>query len=111
MPNLDFGLIQFGRSASLKFDVVNESCCVVSFQLQQVVKEKKIFMVSVYNAVYCSSPFQARFKCLASYYYRITVVLVSILLVRENFSHTPVSPSLWNVNLMNQVDFAPLFSS
>ena len=50
--NLDFGLIQFGRSASLKFDIVNESHCPVSFTLEQLVKEKKIFMVSLYSVTY-----------------------------------------------------------
>lgn len=47
VDNLDFGLIQLGHSASLHFEVINESHCTVSFQLQQLVKQKKVFMVSV----------------------------------------------------------------
>ena len=45
--SLDFGLIQFGRSSTLKFDIINESHCHVSFQLNQVVKDKKVFIVSL----------------------------------------------------------------
>ena len=51
VENLDFGLIQLGRSASLQFEVINESHCTVSFQLQQLVKQKKVFMVSTWYAV------------------------------------------------------------
>lgn len=51
VENLDFGLIQLGRSASLQFVVINESHCTVSFQLQQLVKQKKVFMVSTWYAV------------------------------------------------------------
>ena len=47
MDNLDFGLIQLGRSALLQFEVINESHCTVSFHLQQLVKQKKVFMVSL----------------------------------------------------------------
>ena len=47
VANLDFGLIQFGQSAALKFDLINESHTTATFQLQKLVKEKKMFIVSV----------------------------------------------------------------
>ena len=48
VENLEFGLIQLGRSVSLQFEVINESHCTVSFHLQQLVKQKKVFMVSTW---------------------------------------------------------------
>ncbi len=48
VDNLDFGLVQLGRSVSLQFEVINESHCAISFQLQQLVKQKKVFMVSAW---------------------------------------------------------------
>ena len=36
-PSLNFGLIQLGKSASLKLVVANESNCTVHYLLQQLV--------------------------------------------------------------------------
>ena len=58
VDNLDFGLIQLGRSASLQFEVINESHCTVSFHLKQLVKQKKVFMVSLS----ASSDFACKYK-------------------------------------------------
>ena len=63
MDNLDFGLIQLGRSALFQFEVINESHCTVSFHLQQLVKQKKVFMVSIIITIlYASSDFAYKYQ-------------------------------------------------
>ena len=82
MDNLDFGLIQLGRSASLQFEVINESHCTVSFHLQQLVKHKKVFMVSLS----ASSDFACKYKYGIISNITIKVVLKAAMAELHTFS-------------------------
>ena len=45
VERLEFGLIQLGCSVSLEFEVINESHCSVTFELRQLIKQKRVFTV------------------------------------------------------------------